>query len=164
MEINSFSHGKGKIFCTLKGYDLCHNAEKVISENAYDSENDTENPTGSIFCAHGAGYYVDWSRVADFAHVEDNLTESDNSKESIDQLSQNIIKKISDFGDMVIAQEEIDEIFARTFGNAKKKRNKWGRRVVAHADNAYKGTDHACLYLGEKEYLLVDGYNIICAW
>ena len=58
----------------------------------------------------------------------------------------------------------IDKIFARTFGNAKKKRNKWGRRVVAHADNAYKGTEHAGSYEGEKEYLLVDGYNIIFAW
>ena len=166
LEINSFSHGKGKVFCTLKGYDLCHNAEKVISENAYDSENDTENPTGSIFCAHGAGYYVDWSRVADFAHVEDNLTESDNNKESIDQLSQNIIKKISDFGDMVIAQEEIDEIFERTFGRTKQKRRGWGKTIASSAvkQSSDRGIENPYESERKDSYLLVDGYNIIFAW
>lgn len=166
LEINSFSHGKGKIFCTLKGYDLCHNAEKVISENAYDSENDTENPTGSIFCAHGAGYYVDWSRVADFAHVEDELTELDNNKESIDQISQNITKKKSDFGDIVIAQEEIDEIFERTFGRTKQKRRGWGKTIGSPAvkQSSDQRLENPCESERKDSYLLVDGYNIIFAW
>lgn len=166
LEINSFSHGKGKIFCTLKGYALCHNAEKVISENAYDSENDTENPTGSIFCAHGAGYYVDWSRVADFAHVEDKLTELDNNKENIDQISQNITKKKSDFGDIVIAQEEIDEIFERTFGRTKQKRRGWGKTIGSSAvkQSSDRGIENPYESERKDSYLLVDGYNIIFAW
>ena len=98
--------------------------------NAYDSENDTENPTGSIFCAHGAGYYVDWNRVADFAHVKDELTELDNNKEDTDQISQKSIKKKSDFGDIVIAQEEIDEIFEKTFGRIKQKDGAGAKRSV----------------------------------
>jgi len=166
LEINSFSHGKGKIFCTLKGYDLCHNAEKVISENAYDSENDTENPTGSIFCAHGAGYYVDWSRVADFAHVEDELTELDNDKGDIDRLSQRVTKKKSDFGDIVIAQEEIDEIFERTFGRTKQKRRGWGKTIGSPAVKQSSDQRLENPYESERKdsYLLVDGYNIIFAW
>ena len=166
LEINSFSHGKGKIFCTLKGYALCHNAEKVISENAYDSENDTENPTGSIFCAHGAGYYVDWSRVADFAHVEDKLTELDNNKENIDQISQNITKKKSDFGDIVIAQEEIDEIFERTFGRTRQKRRGWGKTIGSSAvkQSSDRGIENPYESERKDSYLLVDGYNIIFAW
>ena len=166
LEINSFSHGKGKIFCTLKGYDLCHNAEKVISENAYDSENDTENPTGSIFCAHGAGYYVDWNRVADFAHVKDELTELDNNKEDTDQISQKSIKKKSDFGDIVIAQEEIDEIFEKTFGRIKQKRRGWGKTIGSPAvkQSSDRGIENSYESERKDSYLLVDGYNIIFAW
>ena len=158
LEINSFSHGKGKVFCTLKGYDLCHNAESVILKRAYDSENDTENPTGSIFCAHGAGYYVDWSRVADFAHIKDELTELDNGKNMIDQLSQTNNKKRSDFGDMVIAQEEIDKIFENTFGRTKQKRRGWGKTIASPLVKQNSGQGI------ENPYLLVDGYNIIFAW
>lgn len=166
LEINSFSHGKGKVFCTLNGYDLCHNAENVISESVYDSENDTENPTGSVFCSHGAGYYVDWSRVADFAHIKDKLTDLNNDKNIIDQISQNTFKKKSDFGDLVIAQEEIDEIFEKTFGRAKQKRRGWGKTISSPAVKQDSDQRVENLYENERKdsYLLVDGYNIIFAW
>lgn len=166
LEMNSFSHGKGKIFCTLNGYDLCHNAENVISERAYDSENDAENPTGSIFCSHGAGYYVDWNKVADFAHIKDELTKLDNSKNDIDQASQKNIDKKSDFGDMFIAQEEIDEIFEKTFGRTKQKRRGWGKTIVSPEvkQGSYQGVENPYENERKDSYLLVDGYNIIFAW
>lgn len=166
LEMNSFSHGKGKIFCTLNGYDLCHNAENMISERAYDSENDAENPTGSIFCSHGAGYYVDWNRVADFAHIKDELTKLDNSKNDIDQESQKNIDKKSDFGDMFIAQEEIDEIFEKTFGRTKQKRRGWGKTIVSPEvkQGSYQGVENPYENERKDSYLLVDGYNIIFAW
>ena len=138
----------------------------MISENAYDSENDTENPTGSIFCAHGAGYYVDWNRVADFAHVKDELTVLDNNKEDTDQISQKSIKKKSDFGDIVIAQEEIDEIFEKTFGRIKQKRRGWGKTIGSPAvkQSSDRGIENSYESERKDSYLLVDGYNIIFAW
>lgn len=166
LEMNSFSHGKGKIFCTLNGYDLCHSAENMISERAYDSENDAENPTGSIFCSHGAGYYVDWNRVADFAHIKDELTKLDNDKNDIDQASQKNIDKKSDFGDIFIAQEEIDEIFEKTFGRTKQKRRGWGKTIVSPEvkQGSYQGVENPYENERKDSYLLVDGYNIIFAW
>ena len=164
IEVHSYTGGQGKILYTLKGYDLCHNSDEVISNIHYDSENDSNNPTGSIFCSHGAGYYVEWDKVADYAHVDNGLTNSDNKKENTDYISQCNKKAKSDYGDIVIAQEEIDEIFARTFGNMKKKRAGWSKTISAEKEPIYKGTQKPYEYESKEEYLLVDGYNIIFAW
>lgn len=69
-EVNSYTHGEGHLSCILDGYEPCHNAEEVIEKCGYDPEADLQNPTGSVFCAHGAGFVVDWDQVADYAHVE----------------------------------------------------------------------------------------------
>ena len=58
------------MFCSLKGYEPCHNAEEVIDSCGYDSEADTEEPTGSVFCSHGSGFYVKWNQVEEYMHTE----------------------------------------------------------------------------------------------
>lgn len=63
------------------GYAPCHNAEEVIEAADYDSEADLENPTGSVFCAHGAGFNVPWNEVADYMHLESCLKSSEESLE-----------------------------------------------------------------------------------
>ncbi len=73
MEVNSYSRGRGKLTCTFRGYEPCHNAEEIIEEKGYDPERDTENPAGSVFCAHGAGFVVPWDQVPDYMHVESVL-------------------------------------------------------------------------------------------
>ena len=55
-EVLAYTKGLGRLFCNLKGYDICHNQEEVIQSIGYDSEKDAENPTGSIFCQQGAGF------------------------------------------------------------------------------------------------------------
>lgn len=161
LEVASYSRGLGRFSCNLCGYDLCHNEEEVIAQIGYDAEGDLDNPTGSIFCSHGAGYYVSWDQVAEYAHIDNGLTDN---KEKNDYIGQPQKGNVSQFGDLLIAQEEIDEIFERTFGSAKKKRNSWGRRIVSGEAQNYKGKENAVWYESEKEYLLVDGYNIIFAW
>ena len=54
-EVIAYTKGHGRLFLQLKGYEPCHNTEQVIEEIGYDPEADLENPTGSVFCAHGAG-------------------------------------------------------------------------------------------------------------
>ena len=66
----SYTGGQGRLFCTLKGYEPCHNQEEVLEELAYDPEADVENPTGSVFCAHGAGFNVSWDKVEEYAYLE----------------------------------------------------------------------------------------------
>ncbi|MCD8119231.1 MAG: TetM/TetW/TetO/TetS family tetracycline resistance ribosomal protection protein [Lachnospiraceae bacterium] len=68
-EVHSYTNGIGSMACELSGYDVCHNSEEVIEKRAYDSEADTKNPTGSVFCAHGAGFPVPWYDVVRFMHL-----------------------------------------------------------------------------------------------
>ena len=159
-EVISYTRGHGRIFCTLKGYEACHNEEEIIREKGYDSENDLDNPTGSVFCSHGAGFIVPWSEVPDYAHVE-------NGKEKRIQEEEPEITPIKERKahlEGVIDQEEIEEIFARTFGNMKQKRTGWSRTITAASDESYKGSSCYRSNKNLQEYLLVDGYNIIFAW
>ena len=68
-ELAAFSKGRGRIRLTVRGYEPCHNPEEVIAEIGYDSELDPENPTGSVFCSHGAGFYVPWDLVEEYMHL-----------------------------------------------------------------------------------------------
>lgn len=70
IELISYSRGRGRLSCTMQGYAPCHNPEEVIEYMGYDAEADIENPSGSVFCSHGAGFYVDWKQVKDFMHLE----------------------------------------------------------------------------------------------
>ncbi|MCH5341857.1 MAG: TetM/TetW/TetO/TetS family tetracycline resistance ribosomal protection protein [Acetatifactor sp.] len=69
-EVNAYTRGMGRLSCTLKGYEPCHNAQEVIEAVSYDPEGDLENPASSVFCAHGAGFLVGWDQVPYYAHVE----------------------------------------------------------------------------------------------
>ncbi len=70
MEVAAYTKGEGRIFLSPGGYEPCHNAEEVIASIGYDSEADLANPTGSVFCAHGAGFVVPWDEVENYMHVE----------------------------------------------------------------------------------------------
>jgi len=69
-EVISYTRGRGRLACSLKGYEPCHNEEEVAAAVGYDADGDLENPTGSVFCAHGAGFVVNWDQVKDYMHVE----------------------------------------------------------------------------------------------
>jgi len=68
-EVNAYTHGQGQLECLIDGYFPCHNASEVIENFAYDPVSDLENTPGSVFCAHGAGYPVQWEDVPQMAHV-----------------------------------------------------------------------------------------------
>ncbi len=69
-EVSAYTRGLGRLSCTLKGYEPCHNAEEVIERIGYDAEEDPDNLSCSVFCSHGAGVVVDWRRVPEYAHVD----------------------------------------------------------------------------------------------
>lgn len=159
-EVISYTRGHGRIFCTLKGYEDCHNEEEVLLDKRYDSENDLDNPTGSVFCSHGAGFVVHWSEVPAYAHVDNGRDKAVQEEE----ITISPVKARKTFSEGVIDQEEIEEIFARTFGNMKQKRTGWSRTITAPSNESYKGTERYSSNKKLQEYLLVDGYNIIFAW
>ena len=69
-QVISYTRGKGHLTCTLKGYEPCQDQEQIVQEIGYDSERDLENPTGSVFCAHGAGFVVPWYEVEEYMHLD----------------------------------------------------------------------------------------------
>jgi len=157
-EVVAYTKGLGRLFCTLKGYEPCHNAEEVIESIGYDSEKDMENPTGSVFCTHGAGFLVPWDQVKNYMHVESYFR-------SQDDLSEQAVQKHTSYTqERQISLEEIDQIFNSTFFANRGKKSGWKRRKTAR-ESYYRPVNDVNIQKETKEeYLLVDGYNIIYAW
>ena len=72
VEVTAYTKGRGYLSCIFKGYEPCHNTEEVLEAIGYDSERDLANPTGSVFCAHGAGFVVPWDQVEEHMHLIDH--------------------------------------------------------------------------------------------
>lgn len=149
-EVTAYTKGCGRLFVTFKGYEPCHNASEVIGIMGYDSETDFENPTSSVFCAHGAGFVVNWDEVEDYMHTE--------SREKALSGKQEYIPSYT--APPVIDEEELKEIFERTYGKIKREKPSYAKRVSTQPEAIRRV--HRPVY--DKEYLLVDGYNIIFAW
>ena len=164
LEVTSYTKGRGRLFCTLKGYAPCHNAEEVIEQIGYDSEGDLDNPTGSVFCAHGAGFHVSWDQVPDHMHLEYVWTpEAEKEKSAIGakkgQGSVQSGRVSSSFSRSVEEDKELEEIFLRTYGKIERKRPIAERRVESPEERQKRIRKDQM-----EEYLLVDGYNVIFAW
>ncbi len=159
-EVTAYTRGRGRLFCTLKGYQPCHNAEEVIEAAGYEPDADMENPTGSVFCAHGAGFVVNWDEVDTYAHIQTELGLEETDQETI--MKTQPAQPYKSFDEIRLDQEELEEIFTRTYGPIRRERNafqKASRTVTAPASPRKSKPKEP-----EKEYLLVDGYNIIFAW
>ncbi len=180
-EINSYSRGRGKLTCRFKCYAPCHNEEEIIESYGYDSERDLENPTGSVFCAHGAGFVVPWEQVEDYAHVESGWKEKQRRRmyendgvgmaDAINGGSRSGTRRNLNYptgnspADRFISQEEIEDIFERTYGTRAKDKNPWNRSTPRRISAPEREvTYHPKKQEKLEEYLLVDGYNIIFAW
>ena len=87
-EVTAYTRGCGRLFCSLKGYEPCREPEKVIETAGYDPEGDMENPTGSVFCAHGAGFVVPWDQVEDYMHLEPVLKPAQKSERGAEDFSE----------------------------------------------------------------------------
>lgn len=156
-EVVAYTKGLGRLFCSLKGYEPCHNAQEVIERIGYDSERDVENPTGSVFCAHGGSFLVDWFDVKNYMHVESYFQKKDGTEDlNKDRTSYSIEEAIS--------LEEIDQIMNKTFYANQGRKSIWKKQKAA-GERYYKPVTYIKRQEERKEeYLLVDGYNIIYAW
>lgn len=170
-EVMAYTSGHGRLFCTLKGYMPCHNADEVIEEMNYDSESDLENPTGSVFCAHGAGFIVPWYEVEDYMHLELQTPTPKQVEEELPMPKRTPKEAEAYLKEGVQNEEELRAIFERTYGAVKRERQGWERVSKrnpnrnssvrsSETENTRKEKKRESL----KEYLLVDGYNIIFAW
>lgn len=170
-EVMAYTSGHGRLFCTLKGYMPCHNADEVIEEMNYDSESDLENPTGSVFCAHGAGFIVPWYEVEDYMHLELQTPMQKQVEEEIPMPKRTPQEAEAYLKEGVQNEEELRAIFERTYGAVKRERQGWERvskrnpnRNPSVRSSETENTRKEKKREPIKEYLLVDGYNIIFAW
>lgn len=155
-EVHAYTRGNGTLQCRLKGYAPCHNTEEVLAATGYDSERDTLHPTGSVFCAHGAGFLIPWYEVKEYMHLPSIMQEkpSDSSEEK--QTAYRVSKET----DAWIDTEEVDRIIAQSVGANKKQKTLPKKKVPEY----YKSTSKPKKQEVREEYLLVDGYNVIFAW
>ena len=178
-EVVSYTHGTGKLFCSLKGYAPCKNQDEVVQNIGYDPEADLENPTGSVFCAHGAGFVVPWDQVEAYMHLQsgvdmdeldseswyEDVESAQNPGTAVDNanISRNISGKNGKFSysGSYEEEEELQAIFERTFGPMKRDRTAFQKKTVHSSTPA---TRYRAGKPRQEEYLLVDGYNIIFSW
>lgn len=153
--VNSYTKGRGSLFCTLKGYGPCHNEEEVIQRIGYRAEEDLANPSSSVFCAHGAGFIVPWNQVKEHMHV-DSVMQPDENRDIRDaQLSNSSLFEYS------IDEEQIEAILNRTYHANEKAAKHYYRKQPRNPVTVYKKQAKPSL---KEKYLIVDGYNIVHAW
>lgn len=169
-ELTAYTRGKGRLSCTLKGYLPCHNTEEVLKQYAYDPESDLGNPTGSVFCAHGAGFVVPWYEVKAYVHTE---IEADNMGSLTQPPAEEAgYRRVSQTGsrngtETVLGTEEIDSILERTYHANRRDKETAGKGIYRKRPEKEKisAVERSFRPAPKKEeYLLVDGYNVIFAW
>lgn len=155
-EVTAYTSGRGQLSCTLLGYRPCHNADEVIQASGYDPDRDVDNPTGSVFCAHGAGYLVPWDEVPAHAHVDSGLSLTPKEDQP-----KNTPQRAAVWSGGSGLDAELEEIFVRTYGPIK------NRGLDAFRQSLKRTPPPSIDQLSRvkpDDYLLVDGYNIIFAW
>lgn len=163
-EVVAYTKGLGHFECSFFGYAPCHNAEAVIGERGYEADRDTDNPSFSIFCGHGAGFVVEWDRVEEFMHLERCLPAGPGEEDG-----ERSVRSAADASDSEwIDPREVEAILKRTYyANEKgtEKARGWGQRRRAGDGEAIpSGTRVYRPKPRRDQYLLVDGYNVIFAW
>ena len=183
-EVISYTKGRGRMIVSLKGYEPCHNEEEVIARIGYDFDMDFQDPAGSVFCAHGAGFVVPWDEVKNYMHVEsplakrraagidlppETVVENKETPQVVGASSINGVtaaKSAPKLSASYYEDKELQEIFFRTYGESKRQK----QQAAGEAKRVIRPENHGKYNQPKKEddvdgeYLLVDGYNIIFAW
>ena len=166
-EVWAYTKGRGRITLTLKGYEPCHNAEEVIEEIGYDSERDVDNPTGSVFCAHGAGFLVKWDEVPEYMHIKEDFLAEKPGIEQDEMMAVQMGNHCNYSGGYSSSYDDDPElltIMEREFGSKQKERDRYSSYRKQTVSTPVRHTTVIKENEPKKEYLLVDGYNIIFAW
>lgn len=144
-ELVAFTHGRGRLALRLDSYRPCKNQQAVVDEIGYDPEADVDNTADSVFCAHGGGFNVRWDKVKDYMHLDSVLAARQSAAEPAA-----VHRSVS------IDERELEAIMEREFGPIKRPMYSTGTRNEAPS---------AALNIPQrKQYIIVDGYNLIFAW
>jgi ribosomal protection tetracycline resistance protein len=144
-DVAAYTRGRGRLVCSADGYEECKNPRPVIDAIGYNPEADLENTPDSVFCAHGAGFTVKWDQVTSYMHVDTGFGRNTNPDDTP------IVRMCS----LNIDEKELEAIMDREFGPIR--RPMYTKIAAADAQAAPRA-------VLKKEYLIVDGYNVIFAW
>ena len=163
-KLTEYSSGEGTIELQFAGYtDMPEEAaQEFITAHGYDPESDRDNPSGSIFIDHGAGYYVPWFECEALMHlpnIEANYfeTESESDDERLRREAELVRLASQEAGRRgslaesleAIGTDEIDDILKNaTHSNAGKE----GRRTkrVYLSRNTVQAENRAAGYGGSS--------------
>lgn len=164
-EIAAYTRGRGRLGCEFSHYGPCGNAESVIEQFAYDPERDLENTPDSVFCSHGAGITVKWNEVRNYMHVDTGLDFSGAPRPSdappSDFENPRTVNPRVLSRNLSVDDKELEAIMLREFGPIKRPEYK---RPAQNRESAADGKFAEPAEPKKKDYLIVDGYNIIFAW
>lgn len=187
-QITQLSRGRGRMALKFRGFEPCHDQEKVVAEAAYDPEQDLENTPDSVFCSHGSGEIVSWRDVEARAAVPSQIwrcLDPDKIPDGVEVCPMDLEKlrrsdtfSPSSGGDWRNASDkELMEIFRRTYGSGKKDPLARGRdrgpggagegsfdppRKYRLDDSLSRGIYGSGR--GRQICIMVDGYNVMNAW
>ena len=158
-QVTAYTRGRGRISCTVRGYEPCQRQDQVIEEIGYEPERDVEHPADSVFCSHGSGDIIPWNQVHRYMHLSSGiLLGTEEEKETASSVGGG--RRQSTVGSLE-QDKELLEIFERTYGKVERKAFEPQRKPArTQLSEKYNIKEQ---YSG-PEYLLVDGYNIIFAW
>lgn len=143
--IVSITRGRGHISVWPDGYEPCARSTDVVNKIGYDPERDTDNPADSVFCSHGSGITVPWKEADQHMHIDTGI-----GKDTPEE-----IRPVIRYHNVSIDDAELEAIMEREFGPI--------RRPVYSSPQINKAPDPAAS-LPKKQYLIIDGYNIIYSW
>ena len=146
-DVAAYTRGRGRLSCEVAGYFPCHNTEAVVAALAYDPAADLENTPDSVFCSHGAGITIPWDQVEENMHLESVLRPKPAAAPAA---SPRVRTQNLD-----LDEKELQRIIEREFGPQK---------TPLYRPPAAKAEAAVTLPPRRKEYLIVDGYNMIFAW
>ena len=172
-EVVSYTRGNGRLSCSLKGYEPCHNSKEVIEKTAYDPERDLENSPDSVFCAHGAGFLVKWDEAKSHMHVEFPDVLRRKIQDSIPEKEREKLKEQAgrqkDWNQEAwLGEEEVNAILSHTL-DANRREKQPGKKGFhkKKSVSAQRAAPVARTYQSQEpkeEYMPVDGYNVIFSW
>ena len=156
-DVTAYTHGRGRLSCSLRGYERCHNAQQVIEQLGYDPERDLDNPPDSVFCGHGAGFTVKWDEVPAHAHLDSGLRQETAEQPSLPAPGP---RPAVPYPSSREEEKALQAIFERTYGQVKRR----AFQPTPKAPPAPPVKRTVPSRSQGPEYLLVDGYNVIFAW
>ncbi len=144
-EVTAYTRGRGRFYWHADGYEECADTDEIIAEIGYDPEKDFSQPSGSVFCTHGSGYFVPWNEADELMHIrlkEETVTES----------WRPVRYRVSD--------AELEQVLENTSGRNRNE-NKQYVPKKRKTEEKYKRTDPT---VNLPVCMIVDGYNMIYGW